>query len=257
MKMSVLTIFPEMLEPLRHSILGRAVQNGLIELEIINIRDYSKCKHKNTDDYPFGGGAGMLMTAQPILDCLDAVCPSGDAYKICLSPRGRLFNSDIAQELSKKTHIILLCGHYEGIDQRAIDLMDEELSIGDYVLTGGEPAAIVVIDCISRFIGGVLGSSQSAHEDSFIDGLLEFPQYTRPAEIRKMQVPGVLLSGNHAKISQWRREQQLIITRRNRPDLLAKARLSEKDREFLSALEEKEAHAEDADKSDKRDKGQD
>ena len=210
MKISVLTIFPEMLEPLKHSILGRAIQNGIIELEIINIRDYSQSKHKNTDDYPFGGGAGMLMMPQPILDCMDSVCPSGEAYKICLSPRGRLFNSDIAQELAQKEQLILLCGHYEGIDQRVIDLMDEELSIGDYVLTGGEPAAIVVIDCISRFIGGVLGSAQSAHEDSFSDGLLEFPQYTRPAEIRGMRVPEVLLSGNHAKISQWRREQQLV-----------------------------------------------
>lgn len=237
MKISVLTIFPEMLEPLKHSILGRAIQNGIIELEIINIRDYSQSKHKNTDDYPFGGGAGMLMMPQPILDCMDSVCPSGEAYKICLSPRGRLFNSDIAQELAQKEQLILLCGHYEGIDQRVIDLMDEELSIGDYVLTGGEPAALVVIDCISRFIGGVLGSAQSAHEDSFSDGLLEFPQYTRPAEIRGMRVPEVLLSGNHAKISQWRREQQLVITRRNRPDLLTKASLSKKDLAFLEDMD--------------------
>ncbi|HJA69301.1 MAG TPA: tRNA (guanosine(37)-N1)-methyltransferase TrmD [Firmicutes bacterium] len=241
MKISVLTIFPEMLEPLKHSILGRAIQNGIIELEIINIRDYSQSKHKNTDDYPFGGGAGMLMMPQPILDCMDSVCPSGEAYKICLSPRGRLFNSDIAQELAQKEQLILLCGHYEGIDQRVIDLMDEELSIGDYVLTGGEPAAIVVIDCISRFIGGVLGSAQSAHEDSFSDGLLEFPQYTRPAEIRGMRVPEVLLSGNHAKISQWRREQQLVITRRNRPDLLAKANLSKKDLAFLEDMDKQNA----------------
>jgi len=241
LKISVLTIFPEMLEPLKHSILGRAIQNGIIELEIINIRDYSQSKHKNTDDYPFGGGAGMLMMPQPILDCMDSVCPSGEAYKICLSPRGRLFNSDIAQELAQKEQLILLCGHYEGIDQRVIDLMDEELSIGDYVLTGGEPAAIVVIDCISRFIGGVLGSAQSAHEDSFSDGLLEFPQYTRPAEIRGMRVPEVLLSGNHAKISQWRREQQLVITRRNRPDLLAKANLSKKDLAFLEDMDKQNA----------------
>lgn len=241
MKISVLTIFPEMLEPLKHSILGRAIQNGIIELEIINIRDYSQSKHKNTDDYPFGGGAGMLMMPQPILDCMDSVCPSGEAYKICLSPRGRLFNSDIAQELAQKEQLILLCGHYEGIDQRVIDLMDEELSIGDYVLTGGEPAAIVVIDCISRFIGGVLGSAKSAHEDSFSDGLLEFPQYTRPAEIRGMRVPEVLLSGNHAKISQWRREQQLVITRRNRPDLLAKANLSKKDLAFLEDMDKQNA----------------
>ena len=240
MKIRVLTIFPEMLEPLKHSILGRAAQNGLIQLEIINIRDYSSSKHKNTDDYPFGGGAGMLMSAQPIFDCLDAVCPQGDAYKICLSPRGRIFNSDTAQELARKEHLILLCGHYEGIDQRVIDTMDEELSIGDYVLTGGEPAAIVVIDCLSRFIGGVLGSAQSAHEDSFSDGLLEFPQYTRPAEIRGMKVPEVLLSGNHARISQWRREQQLLITRRNRPELLAKAALSQRDLDFLAALDEEE-----------------
>lgn len=244
MKISVLTIFPEMLEPLKHSILGRAIQNGIIELEIINIRDYSQSKHKNTDDYPFGGGAGMLMMPQPILDCMDSVCPSGEAYKICLSPRGRLFNSDIAQELAQKEQLILLCGHYEGIDQRVIDLMDEELSIGDYVLTGGEPAAIVVIDCISRFIGGVLGSAQSAHEDSFSDGLLEFPQYTRPAEIRGMRVPEVLLSGNHAKISQWRREQQLVITRRNRPDLLAKANLSKKDLAFLEDMDKQNAQDE-------------
>ena len=238
MKISVLTIFPEMLEPLRHSILGRAVQNGLIELEIINIRDYSKCKHKNTDDYPFGGGAGMLMTAQPILDCLDAVCPSGDAYKICLSPRGRLFNSDIAQELSKKTHIILLCGHYEGIDQRAIDLMDEELSIGDYVLTGGELPAMVMMDAISRLVPGVLHNEASAEFESFQGNLLEHPHYSRPEVWHEKRVPEVLLSGHHANIEKWRREQSLIRTLERRPDLLENANLTKQDKKFLAKLKE-------------------
>lgn len=240
MKISVLTIFPEMLEPLKHSILGRALDSGLIELEIVNIRPYSAAKHKNTDDYPFGGGAGMLMTAQPILDCLDAVNHDSAAHKIYLSPRGSIFNSAKAQRLAQEKHLILLCGHYEGVDQRVIDCMDEELSIGDYVLTGGEPAAIVVIDCISRFISGVLGSAQSAHEDSFSDGLLEFPQYTRPAEFRGMKVPEILLNGNHALISQWRREQQLLITYKNRPDLLEKAELSEKDIQFIERLKQKQ-----------------
>ncbi|MBR0463381.1 MAG: tRNA (guanosine(37)-N1)-methyltransferase TrmD [Clostridia bacterium] len=223
MKIKVLTIFPEMLRPmLGESILGRAIEQGLIEVDLIDIRPYSLNKHKNTDDYPFGGGPGMVMMAQPIVDAMEAAM--GEDFhgrRIYLSPRGRTFTQKVAEELASEEELILLCGHYEGVDQRAIDLViDEELSIGDYVLTGGELGALVVIDAVSRLIPGVLGSEESPKDESFSSGLLEYPQYTRPREFRGLQVPEVLLNGDHAKIAKWRKEQALEVTRRMRPDLI-------------------------------------
>ena len=237
MRIKVLTIFPEMLRAaLSESIVGRALEKGLFEVELIDIRAYSQNKHKNTDDYPFGGGAGML--AQPIVDACAANAEAGQR-RIYLSPRGRTLTQGVVEELSRETEIMLLCGHYEGVDERALEMcFPEELSIGDYVLTGGELAALVVIDAVSRLIPGVLGSSQSADDESFTTGLLEYPQYTRPRDFRGREVPEVLVNGNHALINRWRREQALKITRQRRPELLETAPLDEKDRAFLRALEE-------------------
>lgn len=231
MKLTILTTLPELLSPLQHSIAGRACQSGALQVEIINLRNYSARKHKNTDDTPFGGGAGMVMLAQPIMDAMAAV---GAAWRVYLSPKGNVLTHKKARELAQKQHLVLLCGHYEGVDQRALDsCIDEELSIGDYVLTGGELAALIVCDAVMRFVPGVLGSAESAGEDSFSNGLLEYPQYTRPADFRGMSVPAVLQNGNHADIARWRREQQLLLTAARRPDLLKTAPLSPADWRFL------------------------
>lgn len=240
MKISILTTFPEMFSPLQSSILGRAQENGIIRLEVVNIRDFATNKHKNTDDYPFGGGAGMLMMAQPIFDAMEAVCASSaKPHRVFLSPKGSVFNTAKAQELSQMEHLVFLCGHYEGVDQRVLDnIIDEEISIGDYILTGGELPTMVVIDALSRFVPGVLGGADSAHNDSFSDGLLEYPQYTRPADFRGLKVPEVLLGGNHAQINKWRRRQQLKATLLRRPDLLLKAQLSQEDLEYLELLKQ-------------------
>ena len=220
MKITVLTLFPEMFAPLKESIIGRAVQSGKLDLRIINIRDYSEDKHKKCDDYPFGGGAGMVMMAQPVGSAIEAVDPDHTARRIYLSPKGQTFKQEKVYELVSYDHIVLLCGHYEGIDQRAIDLfVDEELSIGDYVLTGGELAAMVVADAAARYVDGVL-SPESLVQESFSENLLEYPHYTRPVEYRGLRVPEVLRSGNHAEIDKWRREQSLAVTKKNRPDLL-------------------------------------
>lgn len=237
MKISVLTIFPEMVKPLLDSsILGRAQKNGILDIEVINIRDFADNKHHNTDDYPFGGGVGMLMMAQPIFSAFKKI-KTENSLSIYLSPQGKVFNGEIAKELSKEKHLIFLCGHYEGVDQRVIDnLIDREISIGDYVLTGGELAAVAIIDATARFIDGVLGSNVSAHDDSFSDGLLEAPQYTRPADFNGFCVPEILLSGNHKEIAAWQREKQLEITLKKRPELLKNANLSEKDIKFLEKL---------------------
>ena len=226
MKITILTIFPEMFESvLNSSILGRAREQGLVEVECVDIRPFSDRKHKNTDDYPFGGGAGMVMLAQPIMDAMKHV--TGENFsgrRIYMGPRGTTLTTAKARELAKEEHLVLLCGHYEGVDQRALDAcIDEEISIGDYILTGGELAAMVLTDCVARFIPGVLGSGESAEEESFSDGLLEYPQYTRPREFRGMEVPEILLSGDHAKIKAWRRQESLRATKRFRPDLLEKA----------------------------------
>ena len=221
MKIDVATLFPEAFDGLKVGIVGKALAKGLFELDLHNIRDYSTDKHRRCDDYPFGGGAGMLMTPQPLHDCINAVDPERRARRIYLSPKGQTLTQSKVVELSRQEALIFVCGAYEGVDQRVIDLdMDEELSIGDYVLTGGELAAMVAINAISRYIPGVLGSEQSTEEESFSDGLLEYPQYTRPAVFNGVAVPDVLLSGNHAEVDKWRRAKQLELTRRLRPDLL-------------------------------------
>ena len=220
MKITILTLFPEMFAPLYGSIVGRGVKEGRLQIEVVNIRDYTESKQKKCDDYPFGGGAGLVMTAQPIGSAIEAVDPEHKAIRIYLSPKGKVFNQEMVYPLVEKEHIVLLCGHYEGIDQRAIDLfIDEELSIGDYVLTGGELPAMVVADCVARYVEGVL-SPESLVQESFSENLLEYPHYTRPVEYRGLTVPEVLRSGNHAAIDKWRRDQSLAITKKNRPDLL-------------------------------------
>ncbi len=220
MNITVLTLFPEMFAPLKESIIGRAVDGGKLNINIVNIRDYAENKHLKCDDYPFGGGAGMVMMPQPVGSAIEAVDPEHKAYRIFMSPRGRTFCQKIAVELSAKTDLLLLCGHYEGVDQRVIDLyMDEEMSVGDFVLTGGELPAMVVCDCVARYVDGVI-SENSLKDESFAAGLLEYPQYTRPAVYKGVSVPEVLLSGNHAEVDKWRRQQSELITRKNRPDLL-------------------------------------
>lgn len=220
MNITVLTLFPEMFAPLYESVIGRAVNGGKLNIKIVNIRDYAENKHFKCDDYPFGGGAGMVMMPQPIGSAIEAVDPDHRAHRIYMSPRGRVFTQKRAVELSELGDILILCGHYEGVDQRVIDLyIDEELSVGDYVLTGGELPAMVVCDCVARYVEGVI-SGESLKDESFSAGLLEYPQYTRPAVYKGLSVPEVLLSGNHEKVDEWRREQSLEITRKNRPDLL-------------------------------------
>ena len=238
MKIELLTIFPEMFDSfLNASIIGRAREAGLLDIHATDIRPYSQNKHKNTDDYPFGGGAGMLMLAQPIADAMKAVTrPPFQGKRIYMSPRGMPLTQALAQQLSQEEQLVILCGHYEGVDQRVLDkYIDMEISVGDYVLTGGETAAMVLIDCVSRLVPGVLGSAESAGDESFSnDGLLEYPQYTRPRVFEDMEVPEVLLNGDHKKISQWRREQALLATARMRPDLLAAASITPAERRWLS-----------------------
>ena len=221
MKIDILTLFPEMFDGvLSASILGRAQQSGILSIETHDIRAFADNKHRKTDDYPFGGGAGLVMMAQPIFDCMESVCGGERPHRIMLTPRGKLLTSERAKELSKLDRIVLLCGHYEGVDERVNMLIDEEISIGDYVLTGGELPAMVLIDCLSRFIPGVLGSEESAEDESHANGLLEYPQYTRPASFRGLDVPEILLNGHHANIAKWRHEQAMDKTRKMRPCLL-------------------------------------
>ncbi len=237
MRFDVLTLFPEMFEAvLGDSIIGRAREKGLIKLNFINIRDFSKNKHKKVDAYPYSGGGGMIMTPQPIYDAYRHITENL-SYKpltIYLSPQGRVFNQGVVKELSAEEHIVLLCGHYEGVDQRILDeIVDMEISVGDFVLTGGEIPAMAVIDAVCRMVPGVLSSDESYENESHFNGLLEYPQYTRPEEFMGRRVPEILISGHHAKIEEWKRQQSLLITRKKRPDLLEKAELSEKDRKFL------------------------
>ena len=240
MTIEILTVFPEMFESVFScSILGRARSQGLLDIRLTDIRPFSERRHKNTDDYPFGGGAGMVMTAQPILDAMaSAAARLPGARRIYLGPRGRKLTTALARELASEKSMILLCGHYEGVDQRALDTcVDEEISIGDYILTGGELAAMVLTDCVARFIPGVLGSAESPEEESFSDGLLEYPQYTRPRDLNGLAVPEVLLNGDHAKIRAWRRRESLRATLRFRPDLLKSASLSPEDLKIIKELE--------------------
>lgn len=220
MKIDILTLFPEMFVPLKTSIIGRAQASGKLEINITDIREYTLDKHKKCDDTPFGGGAGMVMMAQPIADAIKAVDPNHTALRIFMSPKGKTLNQKKVVELAKKDEILLLCGHYEGVDQRVLDkYVDEEISIGDYVLTGGELAAMVVSDAVSRYVGGVI-NSQSLSQESFSENLLEYPQYTRPQVFEGEKVPEVLLNGNHGEIDKWRKERSIEITKKYRPDLL-------------------------------------
>ncbi|MBQ7307376.1 MAG: tRNA (guanosine(37)-N1)-methyltransferase TrmD [Clostridia bacterium] len=222
MRIDILTLFPEMFTPLKTSIIGKAVDKGLVELNILNIRDYAKNKHKTVDDTPFGGGNGMLMMCQPIYDAIQSV-KTENSIVIYMSPKGRTLTQNYVKEYSKKEHLILLCGHYEGIDERLFDLcIDEELSIGDYVLTGGELPAMVFVDCVLRYVPNVLHNANSTEDESFSSNLLEYPQYTKPQEFMGLRVPDVLISGNHAKIDEWRRQKSLEITQKRRSDLLKK-----------------------------------
>ncbi len=233
MKFNVLTLFPEMFSALDESIIGRGKEKGLIDINLINIRDFSKDKHKKVDDTPYGGGAGMVMEPTVVYDAYKSI-KDENAKVIYMSPQGKTLNQQIVQDLAKEESIILLCGHYEGIDQRVIDeIVDEEISIGDYVLTGGELPAMVLIDSVSRYVKGVL-KEDSVQEESFANGLLEYPQYTRPEVFLDKKVPEVLLSGHHENIKKWRRNQALINTYLKRPDLLKEIDLSEQDKKILS-----------------------
>ena len=220
MRMDILTLFPEMFEPLKQSIIGRAQKDKKLQINIHNIRDYSLDKHKKCDDTPFGGGAGMVMLAQPIVSAIETIDPEHKAHRIFTSPKGQTFKQQKVYELLDKEWLIILCGHYEGVDERAIELcIDEDISIGDYVLTGGELPAMVICDAVARYVDGVLNTA-SLVQESFSENRLEYPQYTRPVEFRGLTVPEVLRSGNHALVDKWRREKSEEITRKNRPDLL-------------------------------------
>lgn len=237
MRFDVLTLFPAMFDAvLGDSIIGRARENGLIELNFIDIRDFSANKHKKVDDYPYSGGGGMLMNPQPVYDAYMSVTANLD-YKpltIYMSPQGRVFDQKTAVALSEEKHIILLCGHYEGIDQRVIDeIVDMEISIGDFVLTGGEIPAMAVIDTVSRLVPGVLAAETSYENESHFNGLLEYPQYTRPYEWHGKKIPDILISGHHAHIEEWKHQQSLLTTLKKRPDLLKTADLTDKDLEFI------------------------
>lgn len=238
----VLTLFPEMIQQtLSHSIMGRAQKEGHISVEAINIRDYTLNKQKHVDDYPYGGGAGMVMQAQPIYDAYQSIEEKAKGARVVyMTPQGRPFTQRIAEELSKEENLVFLCGHYEGIDERIIEeIVTDEISLGDFVLTGGELAAITIIDAVSRLVPGVLGKEDSFADESFSDGLLEYPQYTRPPVFHGKEVPEILLSGHHANIAKWRREQSLIRTVKKRPDLLETAELTAKERQFVERLQEK------------------
>lgn len=221
MKFDVLTLFPEMFEPIKQSIIGKAVEKKLIDIHLVNIRDFSKDKHKKVDDTPYGGGAGMVMKPDVVYEAYQSV-KQDQAKVIYMSPQGKKLNQQIVEKLSKESHLIILCGHYEGIDQRVLDeIVEEEISIGDYVLTGGEIPAMVLIDSVSRYVEGVI-KQDSIQEESFSNGFLEYPQYTRPEIFQGKAVPKILLSGHHENIEKWRKERSLEITKKKRPDLLKK-----------------------------------
>ena len=220
MKFNILTLFPEMYAPLYSGVIGRAVTNGLIEMNIVNIRDFSDDKHKRCDDTPYGGGAGMVMRVQPLLGAVNFADKDHNSHRIYLSPKGERFTQNKAKILSRLNEITLVCGCYEGVDQRFIDTeIDEEISIGDYILTGGELASMVIVNSVSRLISGVLGNEDTPTEESFEENLLEYPHYTKPYEFNGLKVPEVLISGNHKEIKKWRKERQLEITKEKRPDL--------------------------------------
>ncbi|RIP33542.1 tRNA (guanosine(37)-N1)-methyltransferase TrmD [Staphylococcus gallinarum] len=235
MKIDYLTLFPEMFEGvLNHSILKRAQEKSMLQVNTVNFRNFAENKHGQVDDYPFGGGQGMVLKPEPVFNAMNSIDKTDDTRVILMCPQGRPFNQDIAQELSEADHLVFICGHYEGYDERIRQhLVTDEISMGDYVLTGGELPAMVMTDAIVRLIPGVLGNQQSHVDDSFQDGLLEFPQYTRPRDYKGLGVPDVLLSGNHAHIDAWRHEQKLIRTYEKRPDLLESYELAKKDQEII------------------------
>lgn len=242
MKYYVLTLFPDMIKNgFQTSITGRAVEKGLLSLDTVNIRDFSVNKHNRVDDYPYGGGAGMVMQAEPVYLACQSVTEKLQKKPrvLYMSPQGRVFDQQMAGELAKEEELIFLCGHYEGIDERVLEeIVTDEVSIGDYVLTGGELPALVIMDAVSRLLDGVLHNDESAEFDSFHDNLLEYPQYSRPEQWRGKQVPPILLSGHHANVERWRREQSLLRTKERRPDLLARAALTKEDKKFLANLTE-------------------
>ncbi|WP_454053501.1 tRNA (guanosine(37)-N1)-methyltransferase TrmD [Clostridium sp. Marseille-Q7071] len=233
MKIHILTLFPEMFNVFNHSIIGRAQSEKILEINCVNIRDYANNKHKKVDDYPYGGGAGMVMTPQPIVDCIKNVKDVNNGKVIFLGPRGKTFNQEMAKELSNEKELIFLCGHYEGIDERVYDYIDMELSLGDFVLTGGEMACIPIVDSISRMIPKVLSCDESFMDESFYDGLLEYPQYTRPYDFEGKKVPEVLISGHHDNIRKYRRLQSLLITKKKRNDLYKNIELTKEDKKLL------------------------
>jgi tRNA (guanine37-N1)-methyltransferase len=239
----ILTIFPEIFRsPLSESLIKKALDKGILQVRIRNLRDFTEDKHRTTDDYPYGGGAGMVMKADPIFRAVEEIKSNHpEARTILLTPQGERFQQSLARDLSRQKHWVLICGRYEGLDERVrLGVIDREISIGDYVLNGGEIPALVFLEVVSRYVPGFLGSEQSVEEESFSDGLLEYPQYTRPPLFRGMEVPEVLLSGNHAEIRRWRRRESLKRTYLRRPDLLERAELSEEDREYLDELKRRE-----------------
>ena len=236
MRFEILTLFPRLVEgPLKESILGKAVERKLISVGVRDIRDHAVGKHRITDDTPYGGGAGMVMKPEPLVSAIEAARENlgGNCRVVLMDPQGRRFTQTVAQELAGEEGLVLVCGRYEGFDERIRNFVDDEISIGDFVMTGGELAALCVVDACARLLPGVLGNEESAGSESFQQGLLEYPQYTRPPEFRGMKVPEVLLSGDHAKIARWRRQQALLRTMRRRPDLLASLELGEDDRKLL------------------------
>ena len=242
MNFHVLTLFPDMIrDGFQTSITGRAVEKGLLSLDTVNIRDFSVNKHNRVDDYPYGGGAGMVMQAEPVYLAYQSVAEKlpKKPKVLYMSPQGKVFNQRMAEELAQEEEVVFLCGHYEGFDERVLEeIVDEEVSIGDYVLTGGELPALVIMDAVSRLVGGVLHNEDSAEFDSFHDNLLEYPQYSRPEVWRDKAVPPILMSGHHANVEKWRREQSLIRTLERRPDLLENANLTKQDKKFLAKLKE-------------------
>ncbi len=240
MKINILTLFPEMFTPLQESMLGRAQEKGILDINLINIRDYTEDKHNRVDDTPFGGGAGMVMQVQPILSAYRENHLQGPC--LYMSPRGKMLNGEMAESLSRQEEITILCGHYEGVDQRALDLLQaEEVTIGDYILTGGELPAMVLVDTVARFLDGVLAGEESVKEESVYSGLLEYPHYTKPREVEGLAVPEVLVSGNHEKINLWRYEKSLEITKERRPDLFREylesdPSLSKKEKKILEGI---------------------
>ena len=238
MRFSVLTLFPEMFtKVLGESILGRAAEKGILQFELVNIRDFSEDKHRKVDDYPYGGGTGLVMGPQPIYDAYQSVADGAKVHTVYMSPQGKVLNQKTARRLANLEHLVILCGHYEGVDERVLEeIVDEEISIGDYVLTGGEIPAMALMDCVARMVPGVLPSEEAYQEESHYNGLLEYPHYTRPPEFHGREVPPVLLSGHHKNISRWRREQSLLRTWLKRPDMLRRFRPEAEDQRFLALL---------------------